>query len=103
MLADLVQTLQDEFIVATRLVPAFERFFHAARQLTGLLGEFTRASGITGANLISPAALDAVKLFGGSFQPFGQLHDQGVFGTYLIHERSDLLGSRLLGRRMGGV
>ena len=85
------------------LPPEIQSLFDAAGQLPGLLHQHARraapaASGTT----IRSAALQTVELFGSCAQAFGQLLNERVFGTHLVHEDSDLLSSGLLGLSQGG-
>jgi len=103
VLADFIQTQKNVLIMATRLVPAIQCFLDASRQLPGLFEQLSRATSpaATGADLVGTAALHAIELFRSSLKSLRQLHDQGVFGTHLVHERGNLLGTRLFSGRMG--
>lgn len=95
MLTDFIQSLQNVLIVAAGLVPAFQSLFDASCQLPSLFEQLPRATSYsaTGTGLVGSAALQAIELFCSCLEPFCQLHDQGVFGTHLVHECGDLLST----------
>ena len=103
MIGDLIQPLQDHFIVIAALPPRIQSLFDAARQLTGLLHQFSgRGSGATSARAaIRPTALEPIQLLGGGPQSLCQLLNENVLRTHLVRERGDLQCSGLLGLRWG--
>ena len=93
MVGDLIQTLENDFVVAARLAPRFEGFLDFRRQHAGLLDQFAGAAAGSGMAAIGARPLDAVELLGCGFESLGQLSDQCVLRSQLVHQSCDLLGT----------